>query len=301
MNQDPTGSGYGQGRRRGGGLRLWVLLLFAGYAAYYWFSNRSTDPLTGETVVIDKNISPDDEKALGLQAYEEILQQERPVDPNSEQARAISAIASRLVAKIPQVSDSLAAEHGLQASHIEKSFDWKVTVLQSDQANAFCLPGGKMAVYTGLLPIAQNADALAVVMGHEISHALLRHGAQRMTRGKLEQLGQAAGAMSGMDQGTMQAVMSAYGYGSALPYARSQESQADELGLMLAAAACFDPQEAIPLWQRMDQMAGGNNPPEFSSTHPSAGTRIQNLQALMPKAMQYRQTFCTGGGSGAMH
>ena len=302
MNQDPMGSQYGQGRRRGGGLRLWVLLAFALYAGWYWFSNRSTDPLTGETVVIDKSISPDDEKALGLQAYQEILQQEQPLDPNSQESRAVSAIASRLVAKIPEVSDALAAEHGLQASHVEKSFDWSVAVLRSEQANAFCLPGGKMAVYTGLLPIAQNQDALAIVMGHEISHALLRHGAQRMTRGKLEQLGQVAGAMSGMDQGTMQAVMSAYGYGSALPYARSQESQADELGLMLAAAACFNPQEAVPLWQRMDQMSGGSNPPEFSSTHPSAGTRIQNLQALMPKAMQYREKFCrSGGGATGTH
>lgn len=297
MNQDPIGNQYGQTRRRGGGLRLWVLLAFALYGAWYWFSNRSTDPLTGETVVIDKSISPDDEKALGLQAYQEILQQEQPLDPNSQESREVSAIASRLVAKIPEVSDALAAEHGLQASHVEKSFDWSVAVLKSEQANAFCLPGGKMAVYTGLLPIAQNQDALAIVMGHEISHALLRHGAQRMTRGKLEQLGQMAGAMSGMDQGTMQAVMSAYGYGSALPYARSQESQADELGLMLAAAACFNPEEAVPLWQRMEQMAGGSNPPEFASTHPSAVTRIQNLQALMPKAQQYRQKFCGAGGA----
>lgn len=116
------------------------------------------------------------------------------------------------------------------------------------------LPGGKIAVY-GRLPVAQNADAMAVVMGHEIAHALLRHGAQRMTRSKLEQLGQMAGAASGMDSGTLQTVMSAYGYGSALPY--SQETQADELGLMLAASACFDPQLAIPLWRRMDQSSGG--------------------------------------------
>ncbi|HTL14052.1 MAG TPA: M48 family metallopeptidase [Thermomonas sp.] len=297
MRQNPLGPQYAQGRRGFGGLRLWVLLAFAGYAAFYWFSNRSTDPLTGETVVIDKNISTDEEKAMGLQAYQEILQQEQPVDPNSPVAREISGIAQRLVAKVPEVSDALAAENGLQASHIERTFDWAVTVLKSDQANAFCLPGGKMAVYTGLVPVAQNQDAMAVVMGHEISHALLRHGAQRMTRGKLEQLGQMAGAMSGMDQGTMQAVMSAYGYGSALPYARSQESQADELGLMLAAAACYDPREAVPLWQRMEQMAGGGSPPEFASTHPSAGTRIQHLQELMPKALAYREKFCAQGGA----
>ncbi|HEY1070831.1 MAG TPA: M48 family metallopeptidase [Thermomonas sp.] len=279
------------GNRRGG-LRLWVLVLFAGYAAYYWFSNRSVDPLTGETVVIDKSISPEQETALGLQAYQQVLQQERPLPADAEVSRQVTAIAGRLIERIPPVSDALAAEHGLQASHVEKTFDWKVTVLQSDQVNAFCLPGGKMAVYTGLLPVARNADAVAVVMGHEIAHALLRHGAQRMTRGKLEQLGQMAGAASGMDQGTLQTVMSAYGYGSALPYARSQETQADELGLMLAAAACFDPREAVPLWERMDRNAGGNAPPEFASTHPSAGTRIQQLEALMPKALAYRAKFC---------
>ena len=247
--------------------------------------------------VIDKNISPEQETALGLQAYQQVLQQERPLPADAQVSRQVGAIAQRLIAKIPPVSDALAAENGLQASHIEKSFDWKVTVLESDQVNAFCLPGGKMAVYTGLLPVAQNADAVAVVMGHEIAHALLRHGAQRMTRGKLEQLGQMAGAASGMDQTTMQAVMQAYGYGSALPYARSQETQADELGLMLAAAACFDPRESVPLWERMERKSGGGAPPEFASTHPSAGTRIQQLQALMPKALAYQAKFCETAAS----
>lgn len=285
---------------RQGGLRIWVLLAFVLYAGWYWFSNRSVDPLTGETVMIDKDLSPDQEKALGLQSYQQILQQERPLPADAKVSKQVEAIAQRLIAKVPEVSDALAAEHGMQANHVEKSFDWAVTVLQSDQVNAFCLPGGKMAVYTGLLPVAQNADAVAVVMGHEISHALLRHGAQRMTRGKLEQLGQLAGAASGMDQSTLQTVMSAYGYGSALPYARGQESQADELGLMLAAAACFDPREAVPLWQRMNQNADGKSTPEFASTHPSADTRIQRLQALMPKALEYRQKFCETASAG-MH
>lgn len=293
MNQNPVG-------RRRGGLRLWVLVLFGLYAAWYWYSNRSVDPLTGTTVVIDRSISPEQEKTLGLQAYREVLQQERPLPADAQESVRVRNVADRLIAVIPEVSDALAAEHGMQASHIEKTFDWAVSVLQSDQVNAFCLPGGKMAVYTGLLPVAQNDDAIAVVMGHEISHALLRHGAQRMTRGKLEQLGQVAGAASGMDQGTLRTVMSAYGFGSALPYARSQETQADELGLMLAAAACFDPQQAIPLWQRMDSNTAGQAPPEFASTHPSAGTRIHDLESLMPKAEQYRQRFCkTAGGPAA--
>ena len=289
MRQDPFGnqSHAGQQRqRRGISPRLLILVLFAGYAAYYWFSNRSTDPYTGEKVMIDRSITAEDETALGLQAYQEILQQEQPVDPNSQISRQVREITQQLIAKVPQVEDALAAEHGMQAPHIEDSFDWDVNVLQSDQVNAFCLPGGKIAVYTGLVPVAQNADAMAVVIGHEISHALLRHGAQRMTEQKLSQLGQMAGAMSGMSQQSMQAVMSVYGYGHSLPYARKQESQADEMGLMIAAAACFNPQEAIPLWERMDSQSGGQAPPEFASSHPSAGTRIQDLQALMPKAME---------------
>ena len=292
MRQDPFGGQQPQRRGIGISPRLLILVLFAGYAAYYWMSNRSTDPYTGETVTIDKSISPEDEKALGLQAYQEILQQEQPVDPNSQISRQVREITQRLIAKIPQVEDALAAEHGLQAPHIEKSFDWDVNVLQSDQVNAFCLPGGKIAVYTGLIPVAQNADAMAVVMGHEITHALLRHGAQRMTEQKLAQMGQMAGALGGMSQQQMQAAMAVYGYGRSLPYARKQETQADDMGLMLAAAACFNPQEAIPLWQRMDSASAGAAPPEFASTHPSSGTRIQNLQALMPKAMEYRQRFC---------
>lgn len=294
MNTPYQQPGSGQTRRRGFRFnpRLLILVLFAAYGVYYYFSNRTVDPYTGENVLIDQSITPEQENVMGLQAFNEILQQEQPVDPNSQIAQEIRLIAQRLIGEIPEVSAALAAEHGLTPNNIEQHFDWDVAVLQSEQANAFCLPGGKMAVYTGLVPVAQNAHAMAVVMGHEISHALMRHGAQRMSRGKLEQLGQMAGAMSGMDHGTLQTVMAAYGYGSSLPYAREQESQADEIGLMLAAAACFNPQEAIPLWERMDQMSGGGGGPEYASTHPSAGTRIERLQSLMPKAMEYRQRFC---------
>jgi predicted Zn-dependent protease len=296
MRQDPFG-GRGQrqpaGRtRRGFNPRLLILLAFAVYGIYYYVSNQSVDPVTGEKVLIDRTLSIEDEKALGLQAYEEILQQERPVDPDSEIARQVRSIAERLVAKVPEVEAALAAEHGLPAPTFSQDFDWDVTVIESDQANAFCLPGGKMAVYTGLVPVAGNEDAMAVVMGHEIAHALLRHGAQRMAQQKLSQMGQMAGAMSGMDPQQQQMVMAAMGYGYLLPYARKHETEADEVGLMLAAAACFDPQESVPLWERMGAASGGEAPPEFSSTHPNPGTRIQALQALMPKAMDYRAKFC---------
>ena len=293
MRQDPLGN-QGNSRRRGvgGGLRWLILLGFAIYGGCYYFSNRTVDPYTGEKVLIDTSLDAEGEKALGLQAYQQILSQERPVDPNSQVARQIREIAQRLIVKVEPVEAALAAEHGQQPNRFSQGFDWEVNVLQSDQANAFCLPGGKMAVYTGLVPVAKNADAMAVVMGHEIAHALLRHGAQRMAQQKLTQIGQMAGAAGGLDEQQQKMMMAAMGYGYLLPYARSHETQADEVGLMLAAAACFNPEEAVPLWERMGAASGGQAPPEFSSTHPNPGTRIQNLQALMPKAMEYRQRFC---------
>ena len=299
MRRDPFGGRYEQQQsrpRRGINPRFIILLLFAGYGVFYWFSNRVVDPYTGEKVLIDSSISVDQEKELGLQAYEEILSQERPVDPNSPIAQQVRGIAQRLIEKVPEVANAIAQEHGNPITPIWEKFDWDVNVIQSEQANAFCLPGGKMAVYTGLIQMAQNADAVAVVMGHEIAHALLRHGAQRMSQQKLTQIGQMAGAMSGMDPQQQQMVMAAMGYGYLLPYARQHETQADEVGLMLAAAACFDPRESVPLWERMGQASGGQSPPEFSSTHPNPGTRIANLQALMPKALEYRQRFCRQGG-----
>ena len=294
MRNDPFSRSPQQRPRRGlfGNIRWWVLLAFAGYAAFYWFSNRTVDPYTGESVLIDSALDADQEKALGLQAYQQILAQERPLDPNAPMSRDVRDIAQRLIAKVDVVETALAQEHGLQPGHFSRGFDWEVNVIESEQANAFCLPGGKMAVYTGLVPVAQTRDAMAVVMGHEIAHALLRHGAQRMAQQKLTQIGQMAGAASGMDPQQQQMVMAAMGYGYLLPYARGHETQADEVGLMLAAAACFDPRQAVPLWERMGQASGGQSQPEFSSTHPNPGTRIQNLQALMPKAMEYRQTFC---------
>lgn len=293
MRQDPFGRGQGaQGRRRGFNPRFLILIAFAVYGAYYWFSNQSVDPYTGEKVLIDGSITPTQEVAMGLQAYEQILSQERPVDPNSQVARDVNEISRRLIAKVPEVEAALAEVSGQQPNRVWEHFQWEVNVIQSEQANAFCLPGGKMAVYTGLLPVAQNADAVAVVMGHEIAHALLRHGAQRMSQQKLGQLGQMAGAAGGLDPQQQQMMQAALGYGFLLPYARKHETQADEVGLMLAAAACFDPQEAVPLWERMGQASGGRAPPEFSSTHPSPDTRIRDLQALMPKAMEYRQRFC---------
>lgn len=283
-----------QGGRRGGiNPRFIILILGALYAGYYWFSNRIDDPYTGEKVLIDGGMSVDDEVALGLEAYRDILSQEQPLPADAPESRRVRAIAERLIAKVPEVEAALAAANGHAPQQLWKEFAWDVRVIPSQQANAFCLPGGKMAVYTGLLPVTGNDDALAVVMGHEIAHALLRHGAQRMSQQKLSRIGQVAGQMSGMDPQQQQMIQAALGYGLLLPYARKHETQADAVGLMLAAAACYDPEEAVPLWQRMAVASGGNSPPEFSSTHPSHDTRIRDLQGLMPTAAAFRERYCT--------
>ncbi|KRD39277.1 peptidase [Lysobacter sp. Root916] len=305
MRIDPFGNAQQRqgGQRRGfGGIRWWILILFAGYAAWSWFGSAKTDPYTGEQA--HYGASADEEVQLGAQAFQQVLgdasQQGALVPADNQVSRQVREIAQRLINRVPQVTADLAAQHQQQAPTDYQGFKWDVAVINSKEANAFCLPGGKMAVYTGLLPIAENESALAVVMGHEIAHALLRHGSQRMAQQKLVQMGQmAAGvALGGMDPQQQQAVMGALGagaqYGFVLPYGRSHETQADQVGLMLAAAACYDPRQAIPLWQRMEQLGGGQRPPEFASTHPDPANRIQVLQGLMPQAEAYYQKYCAG-------
>lgn len=304
MRIDPMAGNRQQaaGRRRGGGVRWWILLLFAGYAAWQWFSSAETDPYTGEKAHYGATAA--EEMQLGAQAYQQVLgdaqAQGALLPPDAQVSRQVREIAERLVAKVPQVTAELAAMNQQEAPTDYRDFQWDVSVIQSDDANAFVLPGGKMAVYTGLLPIAENQDALAVVMGHEVAHALLRHGSQRIAQQKLVQMGQVAAglAVGGMDPQQQQALMAALGagaqYGFILPYGRNHETQADQVGLMLAAAACYDPREAIPLWQRMSALGASERPPEFASTHPDPANRIETLQALMPQAEYFHQQYCQG-------
>ena len=304
MRIDPM-RGARRGGRRGmgfGGMRVVILLLFGAYAAWQWFASAQTDPYTGETARY--GASPTEEVQLGAQAFQQVLgdasAQGALLPPDAEVSRQIREIAARLVERVPEVTAALAETNQQQAPDFHREFQWDVAVIQSDDANAFCLPGGKMAVYTGLLPVAQNQDAMAVIMGHEIAHALLRHGSQRMAQQKLVQMGQlAAGvALGGMDPGQQQAIMAAMGagaqYGFILPYGRNHETQADRVGLMLAAAACYNPHEAVPLWERMGQLGGGARQPEFASTHPDPANRQQVLQSLMPQAEEFYRTYCPG-------
>lgn len=287
------------GGRRSGGMRWWVLVLAAGYLGYYYFSNRQEASFTGRKQLVETTVAEDVQ--LGLQAYQQILSEERGrVVRDGEAPTMVREIAQRLVQAGPQVEAILRQGSNVQAETPWDQFEWAVSVIESDQANAFCLPGGKMAVYTGILPVAQNEDALAAIMGHEIAHAILRHGAERMAHQKLTQIGTTAAGMasSDMDPARQQMVMAALGaglkFGYTLPFSRDHESEADYVGLMLAAGACYDPNAAIGLWERMGAL-GGQKPPEFMSTHPGSDTRIRQLQEWMPKAEQVRAALCGGG------
>ena len=164
-------------------------------------------------------------------------------------------------------------------------WDWQFTLFDNAEPNAFALPGGKVGVYTGLFKVAKNDAQLAAVMGHEVGHAIARHGAERMSHGILTQLGGVAvGAATG-SQAYVDLYSQAATLGVILPYSRGQESEADEIGLMLMAEAGYDPREAVKLWQNFEAL-GGERPPEFLSTHPAEGTRIERLQALMPEALE---------------
>ena len=195
---------------------------------------------------------------------------------------------------------------GWSFTPVARDFDWTYNVIQSEQPNAFCLPGGYVAVYTGIMDITGNNDGrvtladledpdkLAVVMGHEIGHAMAHHGAKRMSQGQLAQLGMAAVAVGvgDMDPGQRQMVMQAMGVaaqGGMMAFSRQHETEADKIGLELLVRACYDPREAPELWERMGK-AGGQRPPEWMSTHPASETRAQNFREWMPEAIaQYEQ------------
>jgi len=264
--------------RRGRGVKILPIVLFLLYAGYYWFANQEEVPHTGRTQLVD--MSREQEAALGFQSYRQILNQEAVLQ------------SGEIVDQVREIGRRIAAVSE------DPGFDWEFNVIQSDQANAFCLPGGKVAVYTGIIPVAKNIDGLAAIMGHEIAHAIARHGAERMAHQKLMQFGTlAAGmALSDMDRTTQTAVMGALGvgaqYGVLLPFSRDHESEADYIGLVYSAKACFDPTEAPELWVRMGEASGGGQPAEFMSTHPSHETRIRQLNEWMPEALELRAQHC---------
>ncbi len=272
---------WGRRRRSGLGLRWLPILLFAGYFGYYYLSHQETVPITGRHQLVD--IDRQEEMALGIQSWNQIKHQSRIIS-SGRNAEIIRQVGRRIAkAAAPQ----------------DPGFKWEFNLIDSDQINAFCLPGGKVAFYTGILPIAQTADGVAIIMGHEVAHAIARHGAERMAHQKLVQFGTMAASMSMGDMGigTRRAILGALGaggqYGILLPFSRKHESEADYIGLMYAAKACFDPREAPKLWRRMEKATGGRQVSEFSSTHPAPETRIAQFKQWMPKALEVYKQNCS--------
>lgn len=216
---------------------------------------------------------------LGQQAYEQIVAEE-PILVSGPEVEMVKRATDRLIAAAQELGPEFA-----------KRFEWEVTVIDKpDVVNAFCLPGGKMAVYTGILPVAQGETGLAVVMGHEIAHATERHGTERMSRAQFEGLVVSAGvAAAGGDETHEQAAMTALEVAINLPYGRSDELEADRVGLMFMAAAGYDPREAERFWRRMSDLSGGggNSAIEgFLSTHPTDEARIAQIRELLPEALR---------------
>jgi metalloendopeptidase OMA1, mitochondrial len=229
-------------------------------------------PVSGKKALVLTSSSSENEQ--GAEAYKEILSKEKEVT-GTAQAKLVEEIGKKIAAVANQ-----------------PDFQWEFKTIQSDEPNAFCLPGGKVAVYTGIFKYAQNEAGLATVMGHEIGHAIARHGGQRMTQTMIANVGMAGLAIAGlskMDPTKKAAVMAALGagvtYGVILPFSRSHETEADEIGLVLMSKAGYDPRESVNFWDRFAQADGGKAPPEFLSTHPGSGKRRDNLKSMLPKVM----------------
>jgi predicted Zn-dependent protease len=261
--------------KRRGKLVVFPILAAVVFALFQYFTaHKTVDPETGKT--LRGALTDEQGMILGLEAYQEVLSSERVVQSGPE-AEMVQRVAERLVNAVGDAGTG---------------FEWHVSLVQNEQPNAFCLPGGKMIVHTGILPITQTENGLAIVLGHEIAHATLRHGSQRLLRSQVaETLLQGAAvsvSLGDMSVEQQRAVLGALGIGAKvgalLPFSRGHESQADERGLLYAARAGYDPREAIRFWQRMAE-ANQQQAPEFISTHPSHGTRIERLEAFMPTAM----------------
>ena len=244
--------------------------------AYQFVSTpKVRNPETGRVTHVALN--PQQEQQLGLQAYQQVLSKSEVVS-SGPVVDAIQRVARRLA--------------GAASEKSRQQYNWQLSVVRSNEVNAFCLPGGEIVVYTGILPVSQNAAGLATVMGHEMAHATSHHGAARLFKQNVTQTLMSGAQFSfwNMDYQQQQAAMAALGaftkYGVSLPFSREDESEADHIGLLYMARAGYDPHHAVEFWQRMTQQAGGSQPPEFASDHPSHGRRVEQLQEWMPEAMK---------------
>jgi predicted Zn-dependent protease len=248
----------------------------------------STNPFTGE-----KNlnfVSNDQIFPAAFQQYNQFLKENRVITGTAD-ANRVTSVGQKIKNAAEKYLNSIG-----QTRYLE-GYQWEYKLVDNKEVNAWCMPGGKIVVYTGILPITKDESGLATVMGHEVAHALANHGAQRMSAAQLQQLGAVgvAAAAGGQSEATQQIIGQAYGLGSTfgvmLPFSRKYENEADEIGLTLMAIAGYNPDRALEFWQRMSAKAGGGAPPEILSTHPSDATRMANIKKLIPKAKATAKKF----------
>lgn len=262
--------------------RLWwrlipiaIGLAVVGYQ--YLGSDSFTNPETGRPAHL--GLSQDQETALGMQAFQEVTAQSQVITSGPAYDQVV------------RVTKRLA---GAVAS--DQQLEWQVAVLEDPQQNAFCLPGGKICVYTGILVITQSDAGLAVVLGHEMAHATCHHGAERVLHQNMTQAAMMGvqGSMSDLDYTQQRAIMGVIGagaqFGVLLPFSRSHESEADYVGLKYLVRAGYDPEEAARFWTRMAESTQGGSTPEFMSTHPLHETRIRQIKEWIPKIVASEQT-----------
>jgi len=260
--------------------KLFVVLL----TVLFFLTGCSTVPLTGRSQF---NIIPASQMlSMSYSQYGQFLKENK-----LSRDKRKTALVKNVGNKIQLAVEKYFKQKGM--SDRLSGYNWEFNLVDNEMVNAWCMPGGKVVIYTGILPVTQDETGLAVVMGHEIAHAIAEHGSERMTQGMLTQLGGLAlsKALEKKPKQTQTLWMSAFGIGAQvgvlLPFSRLHEKEADHLGLIFMAMAGYNPEKAVGFWQRMAKLSGGQKPPEFLSTHPSDETRINEIRKLLPEAKKY--------------
>ena len=259
-------------------LSLFALVLGSALAAC------TKAPITGRSQL---SLVPESEMiAMSAQQYDQFLKENKQ-STDAAKTEMVKRVGMRLAGAV----EKYLTEHDM-ADQV-KGYKWEFNLIESEDVNAWCMSGGKVVVYSGILPVTQTETGLAVVMGHEIAHAVARHGSERMSQGLVAQMGGVAlsAALAKSPAQTQSLFMTAYGVGAQvgvlLPFSRTQEKEADHLGLIFMAMGGYNPDEAVNFWQRMAAQKQGGAPPEFLSTHPSDQTRIEAIKNLLPEARKY--------------
>jgi predicted Zn-dependent protease len=260
--------------------------IFLAAAILFFWCGCSSVPITGRKQLTI--VSSAEMNSLAATSYKETLASSK-LSTNVEQTAMIKRAGERISKAVEQYMKDQNMSSALDG------FQWEFNLIDDPSINAWCMPGGRVAFYTGILPICQNESGIAVVMGHEIAHAVANHSSERMSQELIVQMGGTALAtlLQEKPQQTQQLALTVFGVGSQvgaiLPYSRKHEYEADKLGLIFMAMAGYNPNEAPKFWERMQALSGGGAPPEFLSTHPSDEKRINELKAVMPEAMKYYQ------------